>query len=205
MSNNNTAVYVDLDDTLINAFSTNNEDEKEMYRRKFETAEVGNIIIVLRPFARQFLQSLNKITPNVYILTAGLTEHQSKISEAIGILKLSKGLFGRDAKNCPTFELPVLIDDLGIRMRNTYKKLYQMGVLEKNDLDSFDYGALSKEDMIEQEKRLAKYYISIKPFELRTTDNEFNSMLPKVIQKLDNLKKELRIDIKEKVKAHFIR
>ena len=209
MSDNDTVVYVDMDETLLHGYSVGDRRYIAQDNGSFETAKLDNedYLIILRPFAKKFLQAMNKITPNVFILTAGRSDFQTRVAQKIGILPLTRGLYGRDSKNVPKFRIPLLVDDLGIRMGLTYRKFHQMGVLTDDEFMTSQQTALSREELIAQEKRLADYYLLVKPFTAEHADDRvLVDAVPEVHRKLDIIKKSLdKSGIQDKIAEKFIK
>jgi len=211
MEKDKMAIYVDFDECLIHGF-TNNDGKNPSYeevKRNFETTWIpddGNqYVIVIRHGAREFLQNLQKITPNVFILTAGMKNFQTRVAEAAGMLNLVKGLYGRDSKDVPTFPFSVLIDDLWIQCQNTYRKCVQMGVIDEETSQRVDHGPWNQEDTNRVVATIEKHYIQIKHFTGEDiNDKGFEEVMPKIEPKLKAQEKELADYFQEKIKNTFI-
>jgi hypothetical protein len=154
----NMAIFVDLDSTLVlqaplkehpaaheltralGPLSVLNMSEDDLLERL--TQEYGedfslvkpsdphylSMLCRRRPGALEFLDSLHDITPEVYCLTMGLTEHQTKVVESLGMLGKVKGVFGRDQLDrVPRLNNPILVDDLPHDHPNSAQKLRAMG------------------------------------------------------------------------------
>ncbi len=206
----NKAIYVDFDECLIHGFHAgdNKQPSFEELKKSYETAwipdEGETYAIIIRPGAKEFLQSLQKITPNVFILTAGLKNFQTKVAEAAGLLGLVKGLYGRDSKDVPQFTVSVLIDDLWIQSQNTYHKFFQMGVIDNETMERIKYGPWNQESTDQLVETITKNYIQIPHFTAeKVNDNGFAEVLPKIQLKLNNLDKEVDSILQEKIITSF--
>ena len=81
-----------------------------------------------RPGALEFLDALNNITPDVYCLTMGITDYQTRVVEALGMRDKVKDVIGRDQlSRVPRLNNPILVDDLPHYHPNSAQKLEAMG------------------------------------------------------------------------------
>lgn len=206
----NKAIYVDFDECLIHGFHAgdNKEPSFDELKKSYETAwipdEGETYAIIVRPGAREFLQSLQKITPNVFILTAGLKNFQTRVAEEVGLLGLVKGLYGRDSTDVPQFPVSVLIDDLWIESQNTYHKCVQMGVIDQETMQRIDHGPWNQEETDKVVETIRKHYIQISHFTGENlNDHGFAEVLPKIQPKLDELTKEVEELLQEKIITTF--
>ncbi len=210
MDKGNIAIYVDFDECLIHGFtnSDNKEPTFDQVKTQFETAWIPDdkdmYAIVLRPGAREFLKDLQKITPNVFILTAGMKEFQTRVATAIGLIDLVKGLYGRDSNDVPVFPVSILIDDMWIKSPNTYKKSLQMGIIDNDTIERINHGPWVSEDEDTVENTIAKHYIQIDHFDATNpNDQGFAKVLPQIKPKLVALERELGVVLKEKIVKTF--
>lgn len=202
----NIGIYVDLDETLIHGFHPGDGryPSDESVKSDFETAyiESDNYLIVLRPGTKEFLKSLQSISPNIFILTAGQVEFQTQVASKIGILNLVKGIYGRDSKvnEVPKFGEAILVDDLGFFTPNTYYKLLQMGILYEDEYSEVK-NTRNYEFRKEFEKTYEKYYVLIPPFTAEDkNDNKLSTMVSQVKERLDSIKK---VTVQEKIVNYF--
>lgn len=206
----NKAIYVDFDECLIHGFHAgdNKQPSFEELKKSYETAwipdEGETYAIIVRPGVREFLQSLQKITPNVFILTAGLKNFQTRVADAVGLMGLVKGLYGRDSTDVPQFPVSVLIDDLWIQAENTYHKCFQMGVIDAETMQRIKHGPWSQEESDRVVEDITKHYIQISHFTAENlNDNGFADVLPKIQPKLAALTKEVEKILQEKIITTF--
>jgi hypothetical protein len=89
----------------------------------------------------------------------------------------------------------------------TYRKFHQMGVLDDNEYMTSQQTALSREELIAQEKRLADYYLLVKPFTAEHADDRvLVDAVPEVHRKLDIIKKSLDNNgLQDRIAETFIR
>jgi hypothetical protein len=210
MDKNKIAIYVDFDECLIHGFnvSDNKQPTFDEVKKQFETAWIPDgkdvYAIVLRPGAREFLKSLQKITPNVFILTAGMKNFQTQVATAIGLIDLVKGLYGRDSTDVPTFPISVLIDDMWIKSPNTFKKSLQMGVIGDETMEKINHGPWNQDDEEYVAETIAKHFIQIDHFDATNPkDNGFAKVLPQIKPKLAPQITELKDILKEKIVTTF--
>jgi hypothetical protein len=207
---NKVAIYVDFDECLIHGFTVTDGKNPtfDEVKKDFEVSWIPDgkemYAIVLRPGAKEFLNSLQKITPNVFILTAGQKEFQTKVATAAGLIGLVKGLYGRDSTDTPQFPISILIDDLEIQSSNTFKKCLQMGIVDKDIHHRTQYGPWNQSDTNKVIETISKHYIKISHFDATNkNDKGFSEVLPQIQPKVDHLKKEFNDYLKEKIVRIF--
>lgn len=210
MDKNKIAIFVDFDECLIHGFTTS-DNKKPIYDEVKQNFEVSSIddagstyAIVLRPGAREFLKSLHKITSNVFILTAGLKQFQTKVARAIGLMNLVKDLYGRDSTDVPIYPVCVLIDDMWIKSPNTFKKSRQMGIIDNQTIEKINSGVWNYTDEQTIADTIAKHYIQIEHFDATNPkDQGFAKVYPLIKPKIDELSKEIKNTLNEKIVKSF--
>lgn len=210
MGNDKVAIYVDFDECLIHGFTVSDGKNAtfEQVKQDFEVYSIpdgnGTYAIIIRPGAKEFLKSLHTITDNIFILTAGLKEFQTRAATEAGLMNLVKGLYGRDSTDTPQFPISVLIDDLEIQSSNTFKKCLQMGIVDKDIHHRTQYGPWSQGDTNKVIETISKHYIKISHFDATNkNDDSLLQILPKIQPKIDHLKKEFNDYLKEKIVRIF--
>ena len=210
MDNNKYAIFVDFDECLIHGFTASDrktptfDEVKKDFEVTWIADEETKYVIVLRPGAKEFLQELKKITPNIFILTAGLKDFQIKVAESAGLFGLVKGLYGRDSTDVPKFTCPILIDDMWLKSGNTFRKCQQMGIIDRETQERIDHGPWVDGDEDAVAALIEKHYIQIRHFDATDkNDAGFQEVMPKIQPKLDVLSHEFRDYLKEKIIAVF--
>jgi hypothetical protein len=210
MGKDKVAIYVDFDECLIHGFTVTDGKNPtyEQVKRDFEVSWIADgkemYAIVLRPGAKEFLKSLHAITPNVFILTAGQKEFQTRVATEASLIGLVKGLYGRDSTDTPQFPISVLIDDLEIQSSNTFKRCLQMGIVDKDTQRRTQHGPWDQNDTNRVIKTISKHYIKISHFDATNkNDTGFAEVLPQIQPKIDHLKKEFNDYLKEKIVKIF--
>lgn len=210
MGKDKVAIYVDFDECLIHGFTVNDGKNPtfDEVKKDFEVSWIADgkemYAIVLRPGAKDFLKSLQAITPNIFILTAGQKEFQTRVATEAGLIGLVKGLYGRDSTDTPQFPISVLIDDLWIKSSNTYKKSLQMGIIDDDTIRKINQGPWNPDDEEKVANIISKHYIKISHFDATNkNDKGFSEIFPLIQPKIDHLKKEFNDYLKEKIVKIF--
>lgn len=210
MEKDKIAIYVDFDECLIHGFTVTDGKNPtfEQVKKDFNVSCIPDgkelYAVVRRPGAIEFLTSLQSITSNIFILTAGLKEFQTKAATAAGLMDLVKGLYGRDSIDTPQFPISILIDDLEIQSSNTFKKCLQMGVVDKETHTRTKYGPWNQDDTDKVINTISSHYIKISHFDATNkNDNGLAEVLPQIQPKIDKLKKEFNDYLKEKIVRIF--
>lgn len=196
MDKNKTGIFVDFDECLIHGFRVAHKSTTyDKAKQKFETASIADgkstYAIVLRPGAKEFLKSLQKITPNIFILTAGLKQFQTSVALEIGLMGLVKGLYGRDCTDVPTFPFCVLIDDMSIKSPNTFRKCQQMGIIHTDIIEKINYGTWNTEDEETVVDTIKRHFIPIERFTAQNSlDNGFATTFPLIKPTLEKQKND---------------
>lgn len=172
------AIFVDLDETLVlqaplkehpasfdltrsltpmEVLNMSNEDLVERLAKKHgdELAIVKpnesrylSMLCRRRPGALEFLDALNDITPDVYCLTMGITDYQTRVVEALGMRDKVKEVIGRDQlSRVPRLNNPILVDDLPHHHPNSAQKLQAMGADHRCCITVEPYDGRSQDDV----------------------------------------------------------
>lgn len=211
MNQNKIAIFVDFDECLIHGFNANDgrSPTHDEVKKQFETSVLNDekepYVIVLRPGAKEFLKDLHKITPNVFILTAGLKDFQSRAAKSIGLLPLVKALYGRDSKDVPIYQYSILIDDMWPNSSNSIHKFAQMGVIDSDTKERADHGPWNPKDATKLLQDLSHHFIQIKSFDATNmNDRGFDEIVLEIKPRIDYLVSASENLLENKITETFI-
>jgi hypothetical protein len=192
------AIFLDIDNTLLyqvpwaessqlaalvkgaskNALAKKSlEDVKKLLKEPDSCLMLGSTVMVItpRPGAHVFVEELKKYTKNLYIMTKGTVNHQSKVLKEAGFEGFS-GIFGRDSKLHPNMSISILVDNNSPRDMTTVWKMSLLGMLTSERPGTLEYSNIIK----------AKY-VQVSSFQNKLEDEPLDSYLDEVISKFDNL------------------
>lgn len=144
---NSTAIFIDQDETLlrgylgivreffgVDAHNINESNLRDMCQ-KHDVFVITKPVLYMtkkRPNVDEFLQELSNMFDNMYVLTAGRTNSQSKILNKLGLLEYFDGIFGDPWENIPKHKESYLVDNLQNGDSVLDRKLNVAGVPNSN-------------------------------------------------------------------------
>lgn len=128
--NNKKALFIDQDETLLVTRNMENLARLGSWANqnaKHASIMGNNVGVVVRPFARWFLEECRKVAPT-FILTAGTTPFQEQVLKAAGLLDSVQDVYGRDIYHqVPQGTMGLLVDNMHPHTSIVQEKLHAMG------------------------------------------------------------------------------